>query len=69
MAGRFSIGDERPNSPRLAPPASSPVSPPAPPRPSRMVNSPRKRCSTTSVVYFSWPDWSVHLRVCNWPST
>ena len=21
------------------------------------------------MVYFSWPLWSVHLRVCSWPST
>ena len=27
-----------------------------------------KFCSTTSVEYFSCPCWSVHLRVCSWPS-
>jgi len=34
-----------------------------------IVNSPWKRCRTTSVEYFSWPCWSVHLRVCKAPST
>ena len=38
------------------------ISPP-PPRPSRIVISPRKRWSTTSVVYFSTPELSVHFRV------
>ena len=43
-----------------------------PPRSGRYpesVSSPRKRSTTTSVVYFSCPDWSVHLRVCSEPST
>src|SRR6266851_2571671 len=42
--------------------------PPPPPRPSSMVSVELKFCSTTSVEYFSTPLWSVHLRVCNWPS-
>src|SRR5579872_4928139 len=65
-AGRFSTGEERP---KLGAARSSPakLSPP-PPRESSKVSSPRKRCTTTSVENFSTPDWSVHLRVCNWPS-
>ena len=38
---------------------------PPPERLSRIVRSPRKRCSTISVEYFSTPCWSVHLRVCS----
>src|ERR671916_838812 len=69
-SGLRSIGDERPKSPPLAiwPGSSSPNSDEPPPRLSRIVSSPRKRCSTTSVEYFSTPCWSVHLRVCSWPS-
>src|SRR5215471_11162277 len=33
-----------------------------------MVRVELKPCSTTSVEYFSTPLWSVHLRVCSWPS-
>src|SRR5262245_8247116 len=33
-----------------------------------MVRFELKPCSTTSVEYFSTPLWSVHLRVCSWPS-
>src|SRR6516165_1421811 len=33
-----------------------------------MVRFELKPCNTTSVEYLSTPDWSVHLRVCNWPS-
>src|SRR5882757_7497149 len=48
---------------------SGPKLPPLPPlRPSSMVSVELKFCSTTSVEYFSTPLWSVHLRVCNWPS-
>src|SRR5205085_12544133 len=43
--------------------------PPPPPRPSSMVRSPRKRCRTTSVEYFSAPVLSVHLRVWSAPAT
>src|SRR5687768_6531841 len=70
-AGLRSVGAERPNSPplRTCPGSSSPSSAEPPPRLSRIVSSPRKRCSTTSVLYFSCPCWSVHLRVCSWPST
>src|SRR3712207_1680248 len=69
-AGRRSCEGRPPKSPprEICPGSSSPYSDPPPPRLSRIVSSPRKRCSTTSVVYFSWPDWSVHLRVCSWPS-
>ena len=46
--------------------------PPPPPPPlsrlSRSTSSPRKFWRTTSVEYFSCPDWSVHLRVWSWPS-
>ena len=43
--------------------------PPSPsPRPSSMVRLELKPCSTTSVEYLSWPDWSCHLRVCSAPS-
>ena len=35
---------------------------------SSIVSTELKPCSATSVVYRSWPDWSCHLRVCNWPS-
>src|SRR3981189_2194971 len=50
--------------------SSDPKLPPPPPplRPSSMVSVELKFCSTTSVEYFSTPLWSVHLRVCNWPS-
>src|SRR3712207_9544754 len=65
------MGEVRPNSPplRTCPGSSSENSAEPPPRLSRIVSSPRKRCSTTSVEYFSCPCWSVHLRVCSWPST
>src|SRR5919107_3447862 len=64
------MGEVRPNSPplRTCPGSSSPNSDEPPPRLSRIVSSPRKRCSTTSVEYFSTPCWSVHLRVWSWPS-
>src|ERR1700742_839047 len=45
-----------------------PPEPAPPPRPSSMVRLELKPCSTTSVEYFSTPCWSVHLRVCSWPS-
>src|SRR3954447_10669800 len=64
--GRRGAGLEEPKSP----PASSDPKPPPPPplRPSSMVRFELKPCSTTSVEYFSTPLWSVHLRVCSWPS-
>src|SRR5260370_38148765 len=59
-------GPEEPKSP---PESSEPKLPPPPPlRPSSMVSVELKSCRTTSVEYFSTPLWSVHLRVCNWPS-
>src|SRR5580704_2922370 len=53
-----------------APPSSGKLSRASPPLPreSSSCNSPRNRCSTTSVVYLSAPLWSCHLRVCSWPS-
>src|SRR5882672_2885941 len=59
-----------PLDPKSPPPESSdPKLPPPPPlRPSSMVSVELKFCSTTSVEYYSTPLWSVHLRVCNWPS-
>src|SRR5689334_15684445 len=33
-----------------------------------MVRFELNPCRTTSVEYFSTPLWSVHLRVCSWPS-
>src|ERR1700761_260002 len=61
---------EGPLEPKSPPPSSPPKLPPPPPplRPSSMVRVELKFCSTTSVEYFSAPCWSVHLRVCNWPS-
>src|SRR5690348_10017710 len=61
-----------PGSPESQPPPPSsliPPPPPPPPLPSSMVSSPPKPCSTTSVEYFSWPELSVHLRVCSEPDT
>src|SRR5438552_3909897 len=59
-----------PPDPKSLPESSDPkLPPPTPPlRPSNMVKVELKFCSTTSVEYFSTPLWSVHLRVCNWPS-
>src|ERR1019366_6773720 len=48
--------------------SSDPTLPPPPLRPSSMVSVELNPCSTTSVEYFPTPAWSVHLRVCNWPS-
>src|SRR5262249_44572675 len=49
--------------------SSEPTSPPArSPARSSMVSTELKPCSTTSVLYLSWPDWSCHLRVCSEPS-
>src|SRR5512138_2965966 len=63
--GALLTGPEEPKSP----PGSSPkLPPPPPPRLSSMVRFELKPCSTTSVEYFSTPLWSVHLRVCSWPS-
>src|SRR5207244_8363925 len=65
-ATRRGAGLELPNSWL---PSSAPKLPPPPPlRPSSMVRFELKPCSTTSVEYFSTPLWSVHLRVCSWPS-
>src|SRR5262249_32258212 len=68
-AGFFSrmLGPEEPKS---LPPSSDPKSlpPPRSPALSSMVSCELKPCSTTSVVYLSWPDWSCHLRVCSDPS-
>src|SRR5258708_21792532 len=55
--------------PKSPPESSEPKLPPPPPlRPSSMVRVELNPCSTTSVEYFSTPDWSVHLRVCSAPS-
>src|SRR5215475_16189393 len=62
-ATRRGAGLELPKSPL---PSSAKL--PPPPRPSSMVSVELKPCSTTSVEYFSTPLWSVHLRVCSWPS-
>src|SRR5215475_3203680 len=62
-ATRRGAGLELPKSPL---PSSAKL--PPPPRPSSMVRFELKPCSTTSVEYFSTPLWSVHLRVCSWPS-
>src|SRR6266481_10076360 len=60
---------EVPAEPKSLPESSAPkLPPPAPLRPSSMVRFELNPCSTTSVEYFSTPLWSVHLRVCNWPS-
>src|SRR5262245_19391258 len=63
-ATRRGAGLELPKSPL----PSSAKLPPPPPRPSSMVRFELKFCSTTSAEYFSTPLWSVHLRVCSWPS-
>src|SRR5262245_38969946 len=57
-----------PLEPKSPPPSSPKLPPPPPPRPSSIVSVELKPCSTTSVEYFSTPLWSVHLRVCSWPS-
>src|SRR5215213_10356723 len=60
-----------PPEPKSPPASSEPKLPPPPPpplRPSSMVSVELNPCSTTSVEYFSTPDWSVHLRVCSAPS-
>src|SRR3954469_23415643 len=54
--------------PKSAASAAPKLPPPPPLRPSSIVRFELKPCSTTSVEYFSTPLWSVHLRVCSWPS-
>src|SRR3954465_12094677 len=54
--------------PKSPPPSAGYAPPPPPLRPSSIVRFELKPCSTTSVEYFSTPLWSVHLRVCSWPS-
>src|ERR1700750_2763627 len=67
--GRRGGALDGPPLPKYLPPSSPPkLPPPPPPRPSSMVRVELKPCSTTSVEYFSAPLWSVHLRVCSWPS-
>src|SRR5229473_6633635 len=66
---RRGAATEGPPDPKSPPDSSEPKLPPPPPlRPSSMVRFELNPCSTTSVEYFSTPLWSVHLRVCNWPS-
>src|ERR1700722_9505199 len=52
---------------RESPPCTD-LSSPSPSRPPSMVNSPRNGRRTTSVEYFSAPDWSVYFRVSSVPS-
>src|SRR3954451_22226522 len=66
---RRGVGLDGPADQKSPPWSSDPKPPLAPPlRPSSIVSDELKPCSTTSVEYFSTPLWSVHLRVCNWPS-
>jgi len=48
--------------------ASAGGSPPPPPPPARLPSI-CMRSAMISVVYFSWPSLSCHLRVCSRPST
>src|SRR5579883_780798 len=65
---RLGSRDEPSSNPPPPPKEPPPPPPPPPSRPSSIVSSPRKGRSTTSVEYFSWPDWSLHLRVSSCPS-